>query len=45
MLLPLYVDDIIITDNLGELITEIIYELAKEFAMKDLGQLHFILGV
>ncbi|XP_019246269.1 PREDICTED: uncharacterized protein LOC109225917 [Nicotiana attenuata] len=44
ILLLLYVDDIIGTGSHTALISEIIGELGKEFAMKDLGPLHFFLG-
>ncbi|XP_070018363.1 uncharacterized mitochondrial protein AtMg00810-like [Nicotiana sylvestris] len=45
ILLLLYVDDIIITGSHTALISEIIDELGKEFAMKDLGPLHLFLGI
>ncbi|XP_060182282.1 uncharacterized mitochondrial protein AtMg00810-like [Lycium barbarum] len=38
-------DDIIITGSSDEFISDIISGLAKEFAMKDLGPLHFFLGI
>ncbi|KAH0636383.1 hypothetical protein KY285_036143 [Solanum tuberosum] len=44
-MLLLYVDDIIITGSSCELIANIITRLGREFAMKDLGPLHFFLGV
>ncbi|XP_021849191.1 uncharacterized mitochondrial protein AtMg00810-like [Spinacia oleracea] len=43
--LLLYVDDIIVTGNSAPLITKFISLLSTEFAMKDLGDLHYFLGV
>ncbi|CAH9107012.1 unnamed protein product [Cuscuta europaea] len=43
--LLLYVDDIIITGNSPSLISSFINSIASHFAMKDLGDLHFFLGV
>lgn len=43
--LLLYVDDIIITGNSDTLITEVKHALQLEFDMKDLGPLHFFLGL
>ena len=43
--LLLYVDDIIVTCNNEDLIAEIKASLQVEFEMKDLGQLHFFLGL
>ncbi|KAK9947389.1 hypothetical protein M0R45_003016 [Rubus argutus] len=43
--LLLYVDDIIITGNCEFLITEVKAALQTEFDMKDLGQLHYFLGL
>lgn len=45
ILLLLYVDDIIIMGSSSELIIYTITGLADEFAMKDLGPLHFFLGI
>ena len=44
-LISLYVDDLIITGNASELITEIKNQLSQEFEMKDLGELHYYLGL
>ena len=44
-LISLYVDDLIITGNACELITEIKNQLSQEFEMKDLGELHYCLGL
>ena len=44
-LIYLYVDDLIITRNASKLIPEIKNQLSKEFKMKDLGELHYCLGL
>ena len=41
----LYVDDIVLTASSEQLLHRVIAALKKEFAMKDLGSLHHILGV
>jgi hypothetical protein len=43
--LLLYVDDIILTASSTELLSRTISALQREFAMKDLGPLHHILGI
>lgn len=43
--LLLYVDDIIITGDSEDLITEVKQALQAEFDMKDLGPLHYFLGL
>ncbi|XP_024178770.1 uncharacterized mitochondrial protein AtMg00810-like [Rosa chinensis] len=43
--LLLYVDDIILTGNSEALISELKLALQTEFEMKDLGKLHFFLGL
>lgn len=46
ILIPLlYVDDIIITANNSSSNTSLIWELGSTFAMKDLGYLHYFLGI
>nr|XP_028962169.1 uncharacterized protein LOC114826260 [Malus domestica] len=45
VILLLYVDDIIITGSAMPFITEVIQSLAKEFEIKDLGPLHYFLGI
>jgi Reverse transcriptase (RNA-dependent DNA polymerase) len=40
-----YVDDIIITDNDSETISSLINTLNSTFSIKDLGQLHYFLGI
>jgi hypothetical protein len=43
--LLLYVDDIVLTASSQQLLRRIIDALMKEFAMKDLGPLHYFLGM
>jgi len=45
MYLLIYVDDIIITGSVPTAITELLQLLRVDFAIKDLGDLHFFLGV
>lgn len=45
VILLLYVNDIIITCSAIDAISEIIFALAKEFDIKDLGTLHYFLGI
>jgi hypothetical protein len=45
VLISLYVDDLIITRNAEKLIDEIKEQLSKVFEMKDLGELHYCLGL
>jgi hypothetical protein len=45
VLISLYVDDLIITGNVEKLIDEIKQQLSKVFEMKDLGELHYYLGL
>jgi hypothetical protein len=44
-LISLYFDDLIITKNAEKLIDEIKQHLSKVFEMKDLGELHYCLGL
>jgi hypothetical protein len=44
-LISLYVDDLIITGNASKLIDEIKRQLSQVFEMKDLGELHYCLGL
>lgn len=44
-LILVYVDDIILARHSDELIQELVIKLEKEFALKDLGELHNFLGV
>lgn len=45
VLLSIYVDDLIITGNANKLITDIKIKLSQEFKMKDLGEMHYCLGL
>ncbi|CAN6676582.1 unnamed protein product [Malus baccata var. baccata] len=45
VLLLLYVDDVIITGSSSHMITQVITALTAEFEMKDLGLLHYFLGL
>ncbi|CAN6583600.1 unnamed protein product [Malus baccata var. baccata] len=41
----LYVDDVILTGSSSQLISQVIQDLTTEFEMKDLGNLHYFLGL
>jgi hypothetical protein len=41
----IYVDDIIVTSSSSEAVTALLWDLKKEFALKDLGDLHYFLGI
>ncbi|XP_043694422.1 uncharacterized mitochondrial protein AtMg00810-like [Telopea speciosissima] len=43
--LLIYVDDIIVTSNTASQVTALLQQLANEFSIKDLGPLHFFLGI
>lgn len=43
--LLLYVDDILVTGNNIEYLTEFIQKLGDVFAMRDLGKIHYFLGI
>ena len=45
IILLIYVDDILITGNSSSHIFQLIQNLGKLFSMKDLGLLHFFLGL
>lgn len=45
MYLLVYVDDIIITGDKFEEIDEFVKQLQTEFSLKDMGELHYFLGV
>jgi len=45
VLISLYVDDLIITGNDDELVKEIKEQMSLVFVMKDLGELHYYLGL
>uniref|UniRef100_A0A8R7R9K4 Reverse transcriptase Ty1/copia-type domain-containing protein n=1 Tax=Triticum urartu TaxID=4572 RepID=A0A8R7R9K4_TRIUA len=42
---PIYVDDIIVTSSSNEAVKALLSDLNSEFALKDLGDLHFFLGI
>ncbi|XP_031286751.1 uncharacterized protein LOC116145431 [Pistacia vera] len=41
----MYVDDLVITGNNSPFVERIIDQLGKKFSLKDLGPLHFFLGI
>jgi histone deacetylase 1/2 len=41
----IYVDDIIVTGSSSEAITALLSDLKNDFALKDLGDLHYFLGI
>jgi hypothetical protein len=43
--LLLYVDDIVLTASSEQLLRQTITALEREFSLKDLGALHYFLGV
>ncbi|RVX04589.1 Retrovirus-related Pol polyprotein from transposon RE1 [Vitis vinifera] len=45
VLLLIYVDDIIVTGNDNNIISDLINTLSSEFSLKDLGSLHYFLGL
>lgn len=45
IMLLLYVDDIAITGNSTALLNQLIAEMSKQFRMKDMGPLHYFLGI
>ncbi|RVW89807.1 Retrovirus-related Pol polyprotein from transposon RE1 [Vitis vinifera] len=45
VLLLIYVDDIIVTGNDNNIISDLISILSSEFSLKDLGSLHYFLGL
>ncbi|XP_073351893.1 uncharacterized protein [Aegilops tauschii subsp. strangulata] len=45
MFVLIYVDDIIVTSSSNEAIQGLLRDLGAEFALKDLGDLHFFLGI
>jgi histone deacetylase 1/2 len=40
-----YVDDIIVTSSSNKAITSLLQDLSSTFALKDLGDLHYFLGI
>lgn len=45
LFLPIYVDDIIVVSSRQEAVPTLLQDLQKEFALKDLGELHYFLGI
>ncbi|XP_073360704.1 uncharacterized protein [Aegilops tauschii subsp. strangulata] len=45
MFMLIYVDDIIVTSSSSEAVTALLKDLGSEFALKDLGDLSFFLGI
>ena len=45
IMLLLYVDDMAITGNNSQILTKLLDQLNSEFRMKDLGKLHYFLGI
>ena len=45
MFVLIYVDDIIVTSSSDEAISGLLKDLGVEFALKDLGELHYFLGI
>lgn len=41
----IYVDDIIVTSSSSKAVTTLLQDLKKEFALKDLGDLHYFLVI
>lgn len=41
----IYVDDIIVTSSSEEVVAALLKDLKKDFALKDLGDLHYFLGI
>jgi hypothetical protein len=40
-----YVDDIIVTSSSSSVVTALLQDLRSDFALKDLGELNYFLGV
>jgi histone deacetylase 1/2 len=45
MFLLIYVDDIIVTSFSDAVISALLHHLCSEFSLKDLGYLHYFLGL
>jgi hypothetical protein len=43
--MPIYVDDIIVTSSSAEAVSALLKDLKAEFALKDLGELNYFLGI
>jgi hypothetical protein len=45
MFMLIYVDDIIVVSSNNDTITALLQDLQKDFTLKDLGKLHYFLGI
>ena len=45
MFVLIYVDDIIVTSSSDQAISALLHDLNDNFALKDLGDIHFFLGI
>jgi hypothetical protein len=45
MYVLVYVDDIIVVSSSSEATSALLRDLEKDFALKDLGELHYFLGI
>ena len=45
MFVLIYVDDIIVTSSSDEAIIGLLKDLSADFSLKDLGDLHYFLGI
>jgi hypothetical protein len=45
MFMLIYVDDIIVVSSSNDAVMALLHNLQKEFALKDLGDLHYFLGI
>ena len=41
----IYVGDIIVTSSSSDAVTALLQDLKEDFALKDLGDLHYFLGI
>jgi hypothetical protein len=45
MYLLVYVDDIIVVSSCSQAVTALLYDLHSDFALKDLGEVHYFIGI
>jgi hypothetical protein len=45
MFIHVYVDDIIVASSTSEGVTTLLQDLKKDLSLKDLGDLHYFLGI